>query len=111
MGPPLEVLRHDVTRDPLPEGAFDLVHVRLALVPLLGGRLRNLAALDHEAVHAAIAELSLLEAYTGDDASRVARLRQSVIDHRAHALRILASVAVRRRAWADPNPLFQSRRQ
>ncbi|MFY7065806.1 class I SAM-dependent methyltransferase [Nocardiopsis changdeensis] len=30
----LEVLRHDVVRDPLPEGAFDLVHSRLVLLHL-----------------------------------------------------------------------------
>jgi len=28
----LEVLRHDIVRDPLPENAFDLVHARLVLV-------------------------------------------------------------------------------
>jgi len=56
---------------------------------------------DREAVHAAIDELALLEAHEGHDSSEVSRLTRSVIDHRAHALRILASVAVRRRAWAD----------
>ena len=30
--PALEVLRHDIARDPLPEAAFDLVHARLILV-------------------------------------------------------------------------------
>ncbi|MFL1428548.1 MULTISPECIES: class I SAM-dependent methyltransferase [unclassified Nocardiopsis] len=30
----LEVLRHDITRDPLPEAAFDLVHSRLVLLHL-----------------------------------------------------------------------------
>ncbi|MGW9350354.1 class I SAM-dependent methyltransferase [Nocardiopsis flavescens] len=30
----LEVLRHDIVRDPLPEGAFDLVHSRLVLLHL-----------------------------------------------------------------------------
>ena len=30
-GPPLEVLRHDLSRDPLPPAAFDLVHARLVL--------------------------------------------------------------------------------
>ena len=30
----LEVLRHDITRDPLPERAFDLVHVRMVLIHL-----------------------------------------------------------------------------
>ena len=33
-GPALQVMRHDLTRDPLPEGVFDLVHVRLVLVHL-----------------------------------------------------------------------------
>lgn len=33
-GPWLEVVRHDLTCDPLPEGAFDLVHLRLVLVHL-----------------------------------------------------------------------------
>jgi ubiquinone/menaquinone biosynthesis C-methylase UbiE len=28
----LEVLRHDIVRDPLPQSAFDLVHVRLVLI-------------------------------------------------------------------------------
>ncbi|CAL9368116.1 hypothetical protein SUDANB121_00812 [Nocardiopsis dassonvillei] len=32
--PGLEVLRHDITRDPLPEAAFDLVHSRLVLLHL-----------------------------------------------------------------------------
>ncbi|MFE4411164.1 class I SAM-dependent methyltransferase [Streptomyces sp. NPDC093064] len=32
--PRLRTLRHDVTRDPLPEEAFDLVHSRLVLLPL-----------------------------------------------------------------------------
>ncbi|MFE0465024.1 class I SAM-dependent methyltransferase [Kitasatospora sp. NPDC058965] len=32
--PTVEVLRHDVTRDPLPAGQFDLVHARLLLVHL-----------------------------------------------------------------------------
>src|SRR5262245_1930125 len=32
--PNLEVLRHDVTRDPLPDGAFDLVHTRMVLIHL-----------------------------------------------------------------------------
>src|SRR5215218_1537769 len=32
--PNVEVLRHDVTSDPLPEGAFDLIHARLVLVHL-----------------------------------------------------------------------------
>ena len=32
--PNLEVWRHDVTSDPLPEAAFDLVHVRLVLIHL-----------------------------------------------------------------------------
>jgi SAM-dependent methyltransferase len=32
--PRLEVLRHDITRDPLPEGAFDLVHTRMVLIHL-----------------------------------------------------------------------------
>jgi SAM-dependent methyltransferase len=30
----LEVLRHDIVRDPLPEGAFDLIHSRLVLLHL-----------------------------------------------------------------------------
>ena len=33
-GPTLEVRRHDVTADPLPEGAFDLAHTRLVLAHL-----------------------------------------------------------------------------
>jgi SAM-dependent methyltransferase len=33
-GPNLEVRRHDVTADPLPEAAFDLAHARLVLVHL-----------------------------------------------------------------------------
>jgi SAM-dependent methyltransferase len=33
-GPTLQVSRHDVTVDPLPEAAFDLVHTRLVLVHL-----------------------------------------------------------------------------
>src|SRR5262245_21609319 len=32
--PNLEVLRHDITRDPLPDGAFDLVHTRMVLIHL-----------------------------------------------------------------------------
>ncbi len=32
--PNLDVLRHDITRDPLPEGAFDLVHTRMVLIHL-----------------------------------------------------------------------------
>lgn len=32
--PNLKVWRHDIVNDPLPEGAFDLVHVRLVLVHL-----------------------------------------------------------------------------
>jgi len=32
--PRLEVLRHDITRDPLPERAFDLVHTRMVLIHL-----------------------------------------------------------------------------
>lgn len=32
--PRLEVLRHDITRDPLPPGAFDLVHTRMVLIHL-----------------------------------------------------------------------------
>src|SRR4029453_13128142 len=32
--PRLEVLRHDITRDPLPQGAFDLVHTRMVLIHL-----------------------------------------------------------------------------
>jgi 2-polyprenyl-3-methyl-5-hydroxy-6-metoxy-1,4-benzoquinol methylase len=32
--PNLEVLRHDLTRDPLAEAAYDLVHLRLVLVHL-----------------------------------------------------------------------------
>lgn len=32
--PPLEVCRHDIARDPLPDPAFDLVHARLILVHL-----------------------------------------------------------------------------
>src|SRR3954470_10980111 len=30
-GPNLEVRRHDILRDPLPEGKFDLVHARLVV--------------------------------------------------------------------------------
>ncbi len=33
-GAPIEVARHDVARDPPPEGRFDLVHARLVLVHL-----------------------------------------------------------------------------
>jgi SAM-dependent methyltransferase len=40
----LEIVRHDVARDPLPDGEFDLVHVRLVL-RLLPERLRVLAKL------------------------------------------------------------------
>lgn len=32
--PHLEVLRHDITRDPMPAGSFDLIHTRLVLVHL-----------------------------------------------------------------------------
>src|SRR4030095_15694392 len=32
--PRLEVFRHDITRDPLLEGAFDLVHTRMVLIHL-----------------------------------------------------------------------------
>jgi SAM-dependent methyltransferase len=32
--PRLEVLRHDITCDPLPEGPFDLVHTRMVLIHL-----------------------------------------------------------------------------
>jgi SAM-dependent methyltransferase len=32
--PNLEVLRHDITRDPMPDGSFDLVHARMILVHL-----------------------------------------------------------------------------
>jgi SAM-dependent methyltransferase len=32
--PNLDVLRHDITRDPLPEGTFDLVHTRMVLIHL-----------------------------------------------------------------------------
>ena len=32
--PNLDVRRHDITRDPLPEGAFDLVHTRAVLIHL-----------------------------------------------------------------------------
>lgn len=32
--PPLEVRRHDIVREPLPDSAFDLVHARLILVHL-----------------------------------------------------------------------------
>jgi ubiquinone/menaquinone biosynthesis C-methylase UbiE len=31
----LEVLRHDIASDPLPEGAFDLVHARLVLIHVI----------------------------------------------------------------------------
>jgi SAM-dependent methyltransferase len=34
--PRLEVRRHDVAKDPLPEAAFDLIHARLVLNSLLG---------------------------------------------------------------------------
>jgi len=36
--PNVEVLRHDVTADPLPEGAFDLIHARLVFIHLPGAR-------------------------------------------------------------------------
>jgi 2-polyprenyl-3-methyl-5-hydroxy-6-metoxy-1,4-benzoquinol methylase len=44
--PNLEVLRHDITRDRLPEGAFDLVHTRMVLIHLPEGNdvLRRLVA-------------------------------------------------------------------
>jgi len=44
--PNLEVLRHDITRDPLPDGAFDLVHTRMVLIhlPERDGVLRQLVA-------------------------------------------------------------------
>jgi SAM-dependent methyltransferase len=44
--PNLEVLRHDITRDPLPEQAFDLVHTRMVLIhlPERDEVLRRLAA-------------------------------------------------------------------
>lgn len=32
--PNVEIRRHDVTRDPLPSGAFDLIHTRLVLIHL-----------------------------------------------------------------------------
>jgi len=32
--PHLDVLRHDITRDPLPEGAYDLIHTRMVLIHL-----------------------------------------------------------------------------
>src|SRR5262245_56176755 len=32
--PNLQVLRHDITRDPLPEAAFDLAHTRMLLIHL-----------------------------------------------------------------------------
>ncbi|MEU1672479.1 class I SAM-dependent methyltransferase [Streptomyces roseifaciens] len=32
--PGVEVLTHDITRDPLPEGAFDVIHARLVLLHL-----------------------------------------------------------------------------
>jgi SAM-dependent methyltransferase len=32
--PRLEILRHDITREPLPEGTFDLVHTRMVLIHL-----------------------------------------------------------------------------
>ena len=32
--PNLEVCRHDITRDPLPEEAFDLIHARMVLIHL-----------------------------------------------------------------------------
>jgi len=32
--PNIEIWRHDVTRDPLPEGAFDLIHTRMTLIHL-----------------------------------------------------------------------------
>jgi SAM-dependent methyltransferase len=41
-GPALEVRRHDITTDPLPDGAFDLAHARLVLGHLPGRE----AALD-----------------------------------------------------------------
>ena len=44
--PNVEVLRHDVTVDPLPEAAFDLIHARLVFVHLPAAR----EALDHTAV-------------------------------------------------------------
>ena len=34
--PPIEVMRHDITTDPLPEAGFDLVHTRLVLSHLPG---------------------------------------------------------------------------
>ena len=34
--PPLEVRRHDIVRDPLPEAAFDLIHARLVLNSIVG---------------------------------------------------------------------------
>jgi SAM-dependent methyltransferase len=42
----LEVLQHDITRDPLPEGTFDLVHARMILIhlPERDAVLRRLAA-------------------------------------------------------------------
>ncbi len=44
--PNVEVLRHDVGRDPLPAGAFDLVHERLVLIHVRtrGEALRRMAA-------------------------------------------------------------------
>ena len=30
----VEIVRHDITRDPMPEGAFDLVHARMILIHL-----------------------------------------------------------------------------
>ncbi|MBX6354727.1 MAG: methyltransferase domain-containing protein [Micromonosporaceae bacterium] len=44
--PPYEVLRHDITREPVPPGPWDLIHARLVLIHLPQRRqiLRNLAA-------------------------------------------------------------------
>jgi len=44
--PNIEVLRHDITCDPLPEGTFDLVHARMILIhlPERDAVLRRLAA-------------------------------------------------------------------
>jgi SAM-dependent methyltransferase len=36
VAPNVEVLRHDIAAEPLPEGAFDLVHARLVLIHLPG---------------------------------------------------------------------------
>lgn len=41
--PNVEVLRHDVTTNPLPEGAFDLIHARLVFIHT-GGRARGAGA-------------------------------------------------------------------